>query len=112
MARGVVGRELASDERNRQARINELLLNALKRLGLPVFRGWHKVAHDTRKVTGGYVKVQTRFSGLTQCTTSLRIKGQTGVNMDVEPFYLISWMSYLTVPHPRVMCWCLCFCLA
>lgn len=50
MARGVVGRELASDERNRQARINELLLNALKRLGTPVVREWYKAAHDIRRV--------------------------------------------------------------
>lgn len=53
MARGVVGRELASDERNRQARINGLLLKALKRLGMPVLREWYKAAHDTKKVAGG-----------------------------------------------------------
>lgn len=53
MTRGVVGRELASDERNRQAGIKQLLLKALKRLGMPVLREWYKAAHDTRKVTGG-----------------------------------------------------------
>lgn len=53
MARGVVGRELASDERNRQNRIHELLLNALKRLGGPVLREWHEAAcmlHQVRSV--------------------------------------------------------------
>lgn len=57
MARGVVGRELASDERKRREGINLLLLKALKKLGIPVFRGWYKAAHDTRKVTGGYYYV-------------------------------------------------------
>lgn len=50
MARGVAGREMASDERNRRNRINELLRVALKRLGGPVFREWRDAAHDHRQV--------------------------------------------------------------
>lgn len=52
MARGVVGRELVSDERNRQARISELLLNSLRRLGTPVLLQWYTAAHDIRRVRG------------------------------------------------------------
>lgn len=50
MARGVVGRATASDERNRQGQIKALLLNTLARLGGPVFRKWHEVAHELCKV--------------------------------------------------------------
>lgn len=50
MVRGVVGREGASDERKRQDKINDLLLNALKRLGGPVFREWQAVVHELRRV--------------------------------------------------------------
>eukprot|EP00752_Nemacystus_decipiens_P009007 g8040.t2 len=60
MARGVVGRELASDERNRQARIQELLLKALERLGMPVLREWYKAAHDMRKARMA-TKIQARW---------------------------------------------------
>ncbi|CBJ30036.1 myosin heavy chain, class XI [Ectocarpus siliculosus] len=60
MARGVVGRETASDERNRQARINELLLNALRRLGTPVFREWYKAAHSLRRARMS-IKIQSRW---------------------------------------------------
>ncbi|CAB1112743.1 unnamed protein product [Ectocarpus sp. CCAP 1310/34] len=60
MARGVVGREIACDERNRRARINELLLNALRRLGTPVFREWYKAAHNLRRARMS-IKVQSRW---------------------------------------------------
>ncbi|CAM9121924.1 unnamed protein product [Hapterophycus canaliculatus] len=60
MARGVVGRELASDERNRRARISELLLNALRRLGTPVLRQWYTAAHDIRRVRMA-TKIQARW---------------------------------------------------
>lgn len=53
LARGVVGRELASDERNRYARINELLLKSLRRLGTPVLREWYKAARHVRRVREG-----------------------------------------------------------
>lgn len=86
MARGVVGREVASDERNRQARIRELLLKALERLGMPVLREWHKAAHDTRKVTGGCFEVYTvqylmsvprRTRGYKRCNEVLRYSLRT-----------------------------------
>ena len=41
---------MASDERNRRNRINELIRVALKRLGEPVFREWRNAAHDLRRV--------------------------------------------------------------
>ncbi|CAM9264801.1 unnamed protein product, partial [Scytosiphon promiscuus] len=63
MARGVVGRELASDERIRQARISELLLNSLRRLGLPVLRQWYTAAHDIRRVRMA-TKIQARWRTL------------------------------------------------
>lgn len=50
MARGVVGREVAFDERKRQGRISKLLLNVLRRLGGPVLKEWQAVAHDIRRV--------------------------------------------------------------
>eukprot|EP00904_Undaria_pinnatifida_P000956 jgi/Undpi1/10861/HiC_scaffold_3.g01387.m1 len=60
MARGVEGRETASDERKRRSRIDELLRMTLRRLGEPVFREWRNAARDIRRVRAA-TKIQARW---------------------------------------------------
>lgn len=63
MARGVAGREIAADERNRQRKIAELLLNTLRRLGGPVIEEWHVVAQELGRVRVSYMSARRGRGG-------------------------------------------------